>query len=155
MRPKERSSACASEDTRSVLASPGTPTKSAWPRAASVTSIASTTVSCPTTVSAIARRSRSAASAAFSSKATSDVAEGRSLAAVTAGACLSIKTPSPARQKAHKSAARCYEAAVLLGAWEGSFVAPAWVVGLLGASVAVLGGLYFVLRVRRVRRGGS
>jgi hypothetical protein len=37
-------------------------------------------------------------------------------------------------------------------AWQGSLVLPAWVVALLGASVALVGVLYFALRVRRARR---
>jgi hypothetical protein len=36
--------------------------------------------------------------------------------------------------------------------WQGSLVAPAWVVALFGGSVALVGILYFALRVRRARR---
>ena len=53
-RPKLRSSASASDATSSVLASPGTPTRSACPRAKSATSISSMTCSCPTTRAAMA-----------------------------------------------------------------------------------------------------
>src|SRR5579863_9934028 len=70
-RPKERSRASPSDATRSVLASPGTPTSSAWPRAKSATSINSTTASWPTTRTAMASRSLAAASRAFSSSSTS------------------------------------------------------------------------------------
>jgi hypothetical protein len=36
----------------------------------------------------------------------------------------------------------------------GSIVAPAWTVGLLGATVALSGVLYFAWRIRRGRRKG-
>jgi hypothetical protein len=37
----------------------------------------------------------------------------------------------------------------------GSIVAPAWTVGLLGATVALSGVVYFVWRIRRARQKGS
>jgi hypothetical protein len=71
-RPNERSRACASDETSSVLARPGTPTSSAWPRATSVTSIASTTASCPTTAIEMAARSLAAPSDSRFNSSTSE-----------------------------------------------------------------------------------
>jgi hypothetical protein len=98
-RPKDRSSALARDATSSVLASPGTPTRSACPRARSATSMSSITSPCPTTRAPMASRSERLAADARSSNSTSSTRLAGEVPLPSAGCVDGVLTLLPCRTR--------------------------------------------------------